>query len=277
MRHSRFELTPSASSSFPLFIESIGHHEDQEKLVRPDGFSHFHWLQTYEGEGEFIIEDKSYRLTKGSGFLLYPNVAHTYYALTEQWCTQYITFGGSNVEMILRTLHMQQSAYFSWEEQSPLHTTISSIIEKLEHNNNELYYSSYDASADLYFFFMQLKQHGQMNNRTSIQRHIVQLQPVLDWLDLHYANPNVGLEQMAAVLQLTPRQMNTLFQTAFHVSPYAYLIQLRLRKSKEMLLHERELSITQIASLVGFRDVSHFVASFRKQMELTPEKFRLMN
>ena len=277
MRHTRLELTPSASGGFPLFIESIGHHEDQEKLVRPDGFTHFHWLQTYEGEGEFIIEDKLYRLTKGSGVLLYPGVAHTYYAVTEQWCTQYITFGGSDVEAILRTLNMQQATYFSWEEQSPLHMTITNIIEKLVNMNNELFYSSYDLSADLYFFFMQLKQHGQMNNRTSIQRHIVQLQPVLDWLELHYADPDVGLEQMATVLQLTSRKMNTLFQTAFHVSPYAYLIRLRLKKSKEMLLHERELSITQIASRVGFRDVSHFVASFRKQMELTPEKFRLMN
>lgn len=277
MIHTRYELTPSAISSFPLFIESIGHNEDQEKIFRPHGFSYFHWLQTYEGEGEFIIEDKTYRLTKGTGVLLYPDVAHTYYTVTDQWCTQYITFGGSNVDTILHTLGIEQSTYFSWEEHSPLHMTIANIIDKLENNNNDIYYSSYDLSSDVYFFLMQLKQHGQMNNRTSIQRHIVQLQPVLDWLEIHYADPNVGIEQMATVLKLTPRQMNTLFQTAFHVSPYAYLIRLRLRKSKEMLLLEREISITQIASRVGFRDVSHFVASFRKQMELTPEKFRLMN
>lgn len=268
-------MAPSSISAFPLFIESIGHHDDQEKFVRPEGFSKFHWLQTYSGEGEFNLEDKTYRLTRGSGVLLYPGVPHSYYAITDQWCTQYLTFNGRDIYTILQTLHIHQSAYYSWEEHSPLEMTITSIIDKLVNKGH--YYSSYDASADLYYFFMQLKQHGQINNRTSIQHHIMQLQPVLDWLEVHYGDPNVGIEQMAELLKLTSRQMNTLFQTAFHVSPYAYLIRLRLKKSKELLLLDRRLTITEVASKVGFRDASHFVASFRKQLDITPEKFRQMN
>ncbi|MNG17216.1 Bifunctional transcriptional activator/DNA repair enzyme AdaA [compost metagenome] len=82
---------------------------------------------------------------------------------------------------------------------------------------------------------------------------------------------------MAAVLGVTPRHMNTLYQHAFGLSPYAYLIMMRLRKSKEMLISNRSLAIKEIAAQVGFRDASHFIASFRKQIGFTPERFREMN
>ncbi len=66
---------------------------------------------------------------------------------------------------------------------------------------------------------------------------MVQLQPLLIWLESHYHNPDIGLEEMAGILEITPRYMNTLFQHAFGLSPYSYLIMMRLRKSKEMLLN----------------------------------------
>ncbi len=71
--------------------------------------------------------------------------------------------------------------------------------------------------------------------------------------------------------------MNTLFQHAFGLSPYSYLIMMRLRKSKEMLLKQQHQTVKDVAEQVGFRDTSHFVASFRKHVGLTPERFRQMN
>ncbi|UKS30755.1 AraC family transcriptional regulator [Paenibacillus sp. HWE-109] len=272
--HKRFELTPSTAQPFPLFIGSIGHHEEQEKMIRPQGLPFFHWLQTHSGEGEFTLGEKKYRLTKGSGVLLLPGTPHAYSALSEFWCTQYVTFGGNCVETILSTMDLLVSAVFRWDEEGPLQLELARILGKLD---SDMEYSDYDASADLYYFFIQLKRHGQMNNRISIRNQMLHLQPLLDWLEADYGNPDIGLEQMAAVLAKTPRHLNTQFQHAFGLSPYAYLIMLRLRKSKEMLISQREKTITDIAVCVGFRDTSHFVASFRKQIGLTPERFRQMN
>ena len=70
--------------------------------------------------------------------------------------------------------------------------------------------------------------------------------------------------------------MNTLFRNTFAHSPYAYLIALRIRKSKEVLLRTPYSSIKQITQAVGFRDTSHFVATFRQYVGFTPEKFREM-
>jgi AraC family transcriptional regulator of arabinose operon len=272
--HTRFLLTPTTAQPYPLFIDSIGHHEDQEKLIRNEGYPNYHWLQTYDGEGEFEMGNRKVRLAKGSGVLLLPGVPHSYYAVTETWCTQYVTFGGNCVHTILNTLEMLESAVFHWDEDGPLNLALANILNNLETKTD---YSGYDASADLYHFLIQIKKHAQINNRTSIRNQMLHLQPLTEWLEGHYPNPDTGIEQMAAVLKVTPRHMNTLFQHAFGLSPYAYLIMMRLRKSKEMLLSDRQQSIKDIATSVGFRDVSHFIASFRKQIGYTPERFREMN
>ncbi|MVQ35957.1 helix-turn-helix domain-containing protein [Paenibacillus sp. MAH-34] len=274
LMHKRYELTPSAAQPFPIFIESIGHHEDQEKLVRPEGFPNYHWLQTYAGEGEFILDGKKYSLPEGTGVFMLPGVPHSYYAVTELWCTQYVTFGGACIEAILGTLDLLDSAVYRWDLGGPMNTVIGQIIKHMDTSSE---YSGYDASADLYHFFIQLKKHGQVNNRTSIRNQIALLQPLLMWLEIHYHNPDTSLEEMAEVLAITPRHMNTLFQHAFGLSPYSYLIRMRLRKSKEILIHQPSKTVKEVAKYVGFRDTSHFVASFRKHVGLTPERFRQMN
>ncbi|NQX60812.1 helix-turn-helix domain-containing protein [Paenibacillus qinlingensis] len=274
MVHTRFLLTPSTAQPYPLYIDSIGHHEDQEKLNRKDGLPHYHWLQTFSGEGEYEMGNRKVLLSKGSGVLMLPGEPHAYYAVTETWCTQYVTFGGNSVHTILSTLDMLESAVFRWDEEGPLNLALTTILNKLQ---TQADYSGYDASADLYHFLIQIKKHAQINNRTSITNQMLHLQPLTDWLEDHYPNPDTGIEQMAAVLAITPRHLNTLCQHAFGLSPYAYLIMMRLRKSKELLLTDRHRAIKEIAVRVGFRDTSHFIASFRKQIGLTPERFRALN
>ncbi|WP_167357048.1 helix-turn-helix transcriptional regulator [Paenibacillus pectinilyticus] len=272
--HTRFVLTPTTAQPYPLYIESIGHHEDQEKLIRTAGLPSYHWLQTYAGEGEFELHGKKIRLTPGMGVLMLPDVPHAYYAITETWCTQYVTFGGHCVQSILSTLDMLVSSVYRWDEDGPLHHAVGHMLNNLKTRED---YSGYDASADLYHFLIQIKKHAQTNNRTSIRNQMLHLQPLTEWLEGHYPNPDTGIEQMAAVLRVTPRHLNTLCQHAFGLSPYAYLIMMRLRKSKEILLSDRQRSIKDIAVNVGFRDASHFIASFRKHIGYTPERFRELN
>jgi AraC-like DNA-binding protein len=96
-------------------------------------------------------------------------------------------------------------------------------------------------------------------------------------MDTRYADPNIGLNEMAETLSISPRRLNHLFRETFNLTPYAYFLYLRIRKAKEHLVHRPELSISDIAALVGFRDTSHFVATFRRHVGHPPEQFRKMH
>ncbi|MNP77437.1 Melibiose operon regulatory protein [compost metagenome] len=58
------------------------------------------------------------------------------------------------------------------------------------------------------------------------------------------------------------------------MTAYSYFILLRIRKAKEIMTGDTALTIRETAVRVGFRDASHFVATFRRIEGVTPEQFR---
>ncbi len=271
----RYELTPSSEHSFPIYIESIGYQVEQEKIRRDQGYPYYHWIETVKGEGGITFAGKTQELPTGTGVLLLPHVSHAYEATTSrQWSTQYLTFSGTMIQDILLLLGLNISALYRWSADTPAHEGIQRILTRIIQDPD---FSGLYASADLYQFLMTLKRYGQTKNKLPLSDTMLKLQPLLDWLEDGFANPDIGLSDMAALLSITPRHMNTLFRNAFGASPYAYLIALRIRKSKKLLLQYPEHSITRLTRDVGFRDASHFVATFRHYVGFTPERFRELN
>jgi AraC family transcriptional regulator len=63
-----------------------------------------------------------------------------------------------------------------------------------------------------------------------------------------------------------------LFKKSTNLTPYQYVLQRRTARAKE-LLKKRELTIVEIAYLLGFSDQSHFTRQFKKQYGITPGAF----
>jgi transcriptional regulator GlxA family with amidase domain len=136
--------------------------------------------------------------------------------------------------------------------------------------------SGLDGSAHTFKLLTGLKKHALMDDRASVSIQLERLGIVIDWLELYYADPNIGLTHMAQIAQVSTRYLNRMFNSAFGVAAYRYLISLRISKSKMILLGQPDHTIGQIAALVGYRDASHFIATFRKLEGTTPEKFRAL-
>lgn len=272
--HRRIVFAPEGGQQLPIALDSMGHYPNQEKIVRPDGYHTYHWIQTSQGEGIIHFDSKSISLTEGSGVLLLPHIPHSYEAVTDSWHTYYLTFGGISIRAILEGLGMADNAFYRWENESPLSYMLEDMLER--HNNAEDMFGLV-ASSDAYRFLLTLSKYGQLHNNTTISRNLEKLQPLLKWMDIHYGNPDVGLLELSTCLGVSGRYLNSLFLQTFGLSPYAYFVRLRIRKSKELLLSERQLTVKAIAQQVGFRDVSHFVATFRKQSGTTPEQFRKLH
>jgi len=64
-----------------------------------------------------------------------------------------------------------------------------------------------------------------------------------------------------------------LFKQTTGLSPYRYVIELRLERAKS-LLRSTELPITEIAQQVGYWNNSHFAVAFHRATGVTPRDFR---
>ena len=63
------------------------------------------------------------------------------------------------------------------------------------------------------------------------------------------------------------------FQNVLGISPIQYVLQLRVRKAKELLL-ETGLSLGEICAACGFQGQSYFTKVFRERTGTTTGKFR---
>lgn len=269
--HRRIQFARESGAVLPLYVESIGYNPDQEDIVRLDGYPAYHWLQTSEGEGRITFEDSSFSLPPNSGVLLLPNIPHRYEATSKQWRTYYLTFAGPAVRSMLESINLHICAFFHWEQQSPLNGFLEDMLARQESSQDQFGLYS---SSDAYHLLLMLTKYGQLQNNTAISSNLDKLRPLLDWMETNYGDPSIGLQELAAQLQVSGRHMNTLFMQTFGLSPYAYLVRLRIRKAKELLIHHPEATVKDIAAWVGYREDSHFVATFRKQTGVTPQQFR---
>jgi AraC-like DNA-binding protein len=258
----------------PLYVESIGINPLQETVDRRKGYPCFHWLQTLEGEGEFELSGKRFSLPPGNGTLLFPGVPHTYAAKGKKWSTLYVTFGGSLSVSMLAALGIRHTEWFQWHDDAPFTSQLMDMIEQAQDDEDR---SGLNASAQLYRFLTMIKIYGQTGGRSSLFQHLEKLDPLLQWLDLHYGDPEIGLTDMAELLGISPRYLNSLFRQAFGITAYAYLIRLRIRKAKELMSQGERKSVKEIAQMSGYRDPSHFIAAFGKTEGMTPEQFRKLH
>lgn len=81
------------------------------------------------------------------------------------------------------------------------------------------------------------------------------------------------LADLAAVVGMNQFRFARAFRHATGLSPHQYLVQLRVKRARE-LLTSSTIPVGQIALMVGFTDQSHLTNVFRRIVGTTPLRYR---
>jgi len=95
---------------------------------------------------------------------------------------------------------------------------------------------------------------------------------VMFWLDENYQQ-KFSLDALASELGKSRSYVSRKFHAETGEKIHYYLNTLRLRKACECLLHSHE-SVRDIATRVGFSDVTYFISAFKKGIGETPLQYR---
>ncbi|OCT16598.1 AraC family transcriptional regulator [Paenibacillus pectinilyticus] len=98
------------------------------------------------------------------------------------------------------------------------------------------------------------------------------LQQMVSFIHQNYKNP-IKLKEIADVAHLSVSECARSFKKSTHMTPYDYLVKYRIKKSCQ-LLETTDYTITEIARIVGFNHVNHFIQSFKKHRDITPKEYR---
>jgi AraC-like DNA-binding protein len=95
---------------------------------------------------------------------------------------------------------------------------------------------------------------------------------VIDYIHTNL-DKNLVITELAEAFGMNPKQFSYLFQKKIGLSPKKYIMDIQIKRAKELIIEE-DISISEIAALVGYEDSLHFSRIFKQNLGMSPSKFR---
>lgn len=93
------------------------------------------------------------------------------------------------------------------------------------------------------------------------------------YIDEHL-HEDLSLNILSEMASLAPAYISTLFGEVMRESFTEYVTRARLNKAADLLRNDASLSVTEIASLVGYRNPQYFHNKFKARFGITPVQYR---
>ena len=129
-----------------------------------------------------------------------------------------------------------------------------------------------DAAILINTLTMKLYHDGEPAGQRPEERIHTAVLPAVRWINAHFTE-QITLHEAAVRFSLSPQYLSSVFSRTMGMTFSAYLTNLRLRRAAEWI-QESDESITNICFACGYRNLSHFIRSFKKQYGVSPLKYK---
>ena len=221
------------------------------------------------GEGTLHINEQTFNLKQGDAFLI-PSGKISYYkaSATNPWCYTWISFLGINSQnYIYQMMKKTDDIYIIHNLDITKYKTLIDEIINLQ-ENNVIHYLK--ANSLLFLILAQLFEDINLSENEMQTKSLAN--DLKFYFDVNYAEKLI-LKDIAKKFGIHPNYLTRIFHEKFHLSPKQYIMQLKLKKARSLLI-TTELSISIIASSLGFDDQLAFSRTFKKEFSISPSMYR---
>ena len=95
----------------------------------------------------------------------------------------------------------------------------------------------------------------------------------MDYIGEHYNDPNISVGVIAQHLGISEGHLSHTFKKETDYTLLNYLTRYRVHKAME-LLRDCRLKVYEVAEQVGYRDITHFSATFKKLVGISPSEYQ---
>ena len=239
----------------------------------PHTHNHVELFFIVGGKGQFLIEDRAYAVNTNDLVIINPNVTHTEVSLSAQ-PLEYIVLGIEGIELATGANSDGQFCILDHFESAEFSSCLRNILRE-----TELEQPGYEDVCQAYMEILIIRLMRNTALSVPAEPQTItgnrQCAAVRRYIDLHFKEP-LTLEQLAEEAHMNKYYLAHAFKREYGVSPISYMISRRVEESK-YLLAETDLSMSQIAQLLGFSSLSYFSQVFRRTQSLTPMEYRQSN
>ena len=236
----------------------------------PHTHNHLELFYIVGGKGQFLIQDQLYPVNVNNLVIINPNVTHTEVSLNAQ-PLEYIVLGIEGIELAANNNSNGQFNILDHIESVEISGCLRNILREMEQKN-----PGYEDVCQAYMEILIIRLMRSTALAVPSESQTVstnrQCAAVRRYIDLHFKEP-LTLEQLAEVGHMNKFYLSHAFKKEYGLSPINYMITRRIDESK-YLLAETDLSMSQIAQLLGFSSLSYFSQVFHRTQDISPKEYR---
>lgn len=269
--------------SLPIKVVRMGHHGPTALHCH----DFYELVIVFDGEGIHRTETDEYRIRAGDTFLIKPGYGHEYFD-THDLSLVNILYQPERLNLPLYDL-ADAAGYHAFFELEPalrkrhgfrsvLHVSsetleylrgMTAMLEKvLEARQKGCLF----AAAACMMQIMSCISHSFSQPSAPAQLDLFRLSETMSYIERHWQE-EISLRELANKASMSPSTFYRMFMKTVGKSPVNYLIDLRLNKAAEMLVHST-VQVSAIASLTGFPDSNYFSRLFKRHSGITPRQYR---
>ncbi|NBC70631.1 AraC family transcriptional regulator [Paenibacillus sacheonensis] len=260
----------------PLYVCCIGSHE-QKQLQRQGGYPAHQLFLCRRGRGTFrLAGGRSLSMTPGMALLLPAGVPHDYApsdADDEAWDLGFIAFEGSLAPSLLEQMSRFALTAVKAQNFDTLWEQLAALWHLISLNGEHAYW---EASKRLYDILLTLLE-GQAPARQEqgglypFPQSNAALQAAVKLMHDHY-NERLLIANIARAVGYSVQHFHRLFVAGYGMTPQQYLLQLRMRRSVQLMGDHPGIPVEKVAQQLGM-ETSYFIRMFKRTYGATPKQY----
>ena len=227
-----------------------------------------------KGKGDFFANNRLYKLTPNSLFLL-PKQKYHYYTADKDDPYEYlwIHFSGAGFEQFLKLINLSEKNPVLFNVVNPgIEKTFHELIELSKNEDNT---NKYLIVSKAYRLLHEILRACPTNTQQKTAKKNRVVDDIIEYLNSNYKE-NITLELLSTKFFLDKYYLVKLFKKETKLTPIQYLIQYRISMALS-LLQTTTLAITAISEECGFCSHANFLLRFKKIIGISPSEYRKIN
>lgn len=261
----------SYTLELPFYLLEWGHFVALKKYYTArENSDRYLLFYTVSGQGHMLYNGKEYTLVPNTIAIINCNAPHQYENLSkEPWNFYWFHYNGSAADIYYK-LYNEKGLYF--HEILPTGQEAEYIYKITSCSG------TYDLKKDLKvsqwisdlmtLCTVSRRQKTQQKSSAATQK----LTAAISYMSEHLTE-KISVSDISQSVFLSQYHFLRLFKKEIGVTPYEYLIHLRINRAKELLI-STDICLDEIAAQSGFSDSKNLIYNFKRIANSTPNEYR---
>lgn len=264
------------AEAFPFYIKEFGFCSEKKLVLgKQNDYNDYLLLYSIDGTAKFSKSQYTYYVQQNAIVVSACNTPLTFTAVSKEWRYYYLIIGGSHAKLFYNHVRTKNNMIMNnpftniLDDFMDIYDIMTGVRPSLndtwKYMNvsmliHQIFTSIYDVNVNI----------NAVKDITPAQETHVSL--ALKYISEHYKEP-LDVDTICGEIGFSKYYFCKVFKKQQGMTIHQYLNNFRITKAKELLAYSK-LSVTNIATQVGFKNSLTFIRAFERIVNMTPSEYR---